>query len=229
MCRYAAPRAPGFCHSGESLRIRTLAQAERDPRGLLNRQIAGRECIRVAEAKQKINVGGPRTDTVQGRKRRVCFIGAHVADGGEINISVGDRLSDFPDRLDLRSRKAKALELIGARAAHGVMVKWLEGREQACADRGGTCGRKLLPADDGAEAGKSRLAPAETKRAGLVGNRLEPGVGNNQLREPCLKVSVGVEEVSHTRPLVLCHSLPRKRDSPAHLTAFPLTRECAEK
>src|SRR5262245_53064690 len=165
----------------------------------------------MTQAKQKIDVGGPRTDAMQGRERRVRFIGAHVADGGEINVSVGDRLSDFPDRLDLRSRKAKALELVGARAAHGVMVKWIEGREQTRADRGGTCGRKLLPADDGTEAGKSRLPPAETECAGLVRDGLEPGIGNNQLREPGLKIGVGVEEVGHTRPFVLW--LPRKRDS----------------
>ena len=40
-------------------------------------------------------------------------------------------------------------------------MKRIEGGEQPVADRGGARGRELLAADDGAQAGKARLAPAQ--------------------------------------------------------------------
>ena len=62
-----------------------------------------------------------------------------------------------------------------------VVVERLESGEQPLADRGGARGRQLLPADDGAEAGKARLAPAQAEGAGLVGDRREARVGEDQL------------------------------------------------
>ena len=124
-------------------------------------------------------------------------VGVHVADGGEIDAPFGDGLADFLDRLDLGRRQAKPLELVGARAAHRVVMKRIEGGEQPVADGRGAGRRQLLAADDGAQAGKAGLAPAQAEGAGLVGDRLEPRIGQDQLRQAGLQIGVGVKEVGH--------------------------------
>ena len=76
-------------------------------------------------------------------------------------------------------------------------MKRIEGGEQPVADGGRACGRELLPAHDGAQAGKAGVAAAQAEGAGLVGDGLEPRIGEDQLREACLQIGVGVEEVGH--------------------------------
>src|SRR5882672_11173387 len=63
MRRHAAPGPPGLRKFRERLGVRPLTQAESDAGGFLNRQIASRERIGMAEAEQQIDVGGPRPDT----------------------------------------------------------------------------------------------------------------------------------------------------------------------
>ena len=77
------------------------------------------------------------------------------------------------------------------------MVERIEGGEQPVADGGGARGRKLLPADDGAQAGKAGFAPAQAEGAGLLGDRREPRIGEDQLGEPGVEIGLGVEEVGH--------------------------------
>src|SRR5262249_19899814 len=113
---------------------------------------------------------------MEGGESRVGFVGGHVANRGEIDMPLGDCFSDLPDRLNFRRRKAELLELVSARAAHSVVVKWIKCCKQPPTDRGGTRGPTLLAADNGAEAGKSRLTPAQAEGAGFVRDRLEPWV-----------------------------------------------------
>ena len=93
-----------------------LAQTEGDARGFLHREIAGRKGVGMAEAEQKINIGGPRPDAVQRDQRCVRRVGIHVADRVEVDLAFGDRLADFLDRLDLGGGQAEPPELVGARA-----------------------------------------------------------------------------------------------------------------
>jgi hypothetical protein len=151
----------------------------------------------MAEAEQQINIGGPRADAVQRGQRGVRQVGLHIADLGEIDLSFGDGLADLADRLDLGRREAEPLELAGARAAHRVVMKRIEGGKQPGADRTGARGRELLSAYDGAQAGKARLAPAQAEFAGLVRNRLEPRIGADQLRQAGLQIGVGMKEMGH--------------------------------
>ena len=73
----------------------------------------------------------------------------------------------------------------------------IEGGEQPVADGGGAGGRQLLAADDGAQAGKARFAPAQAEGAGLLGDRRKTRIGEDQLRQGGLQIGVGVEEVGH--------------------------------
>ena len=110
---------------------------------------------------------------------------------------LGDGLADFLDRLDLGGGQTQPLEFVAARAADPVVMKRIEGREQPAADRGVARGRELLAAHDGAQSGKARFAPAQAEGAGLLRDRLEPRIGEDELRQAGFEVGVGVEEVGH--------------------------------
>jgi hypothetical protein len=197
MRRHAAPRTPGLGQLGQSLGIRALAQAERHARGFLNRQIARGKRIRVTKAEQEIDIGSPGADSMERGQGRVRIVGAHVANRGEIDLSPGHRLPNLPDGFDLGGRQTKALEFVGTRAPYCIMMKWVKCCEQPAADCGRAGRRKLLAADDGAEAGKARLAPAQTERACPLRNGLEPGIREDQLSKACLEIGVGLKEVGH--------------------------------
>ena len=62
-----------------------LRKFERDARGFLHGEIAGRKGVGMAEAEQQIDIGGPRPDAVQRGEQRVRGVGIHVADGVEID------------------------------------------------------------------------------------------------------------------------------------------------
>src|SRR6185437_8586240 len=98
-------------------------------------------------------------------------------------MALGDRLADLADRLDFGRGKTDTPELVGARLAYRFMTEWHECGKQPVADRRGGSGRQLLAADDGAQTGKARFAPAQVERTGLRGNRLEARVMQDQLRE----------------------------------------------
>jgi hypothetical protein len=77
------------------------------------------------------------------------------------------------------------------------MVKWIERGEESGTYRGGACSGKLLPANDRAQPGESRLAPAQVEGAGFFGDRFEPRVGDNKLCEAGLKIGFSMEKMSH--------------------------------
>jgi hypothetical protein len=76
-------------------------------------------------------------------------------------------------------------------------VKWIERGEESGTDRGGACGGKLLAANDRAQAGESRLAPAQIERSGFLGDRFEPRVGDNKLCKASLEIGFSMEEMGH--------------------------------
>jgi hypothetical protein len=124
-------------------------------------------------------------------------IRVHVADGREIDAAFGDRLSNFPDRLDLRCGETKTLELVDARAADRVVVKRIECGEQARTYCGCAGGRKLLAANDGAQAWESRFAPSQAKGTRFSRNRFEPWICKQQLDKPRLQIVLGMKEMGH--------------------------------
>ena len=66
--RDCAIRPPAFGERPHFLRGRALVESEGEARGLLQREIAGRPGVRMAEAGEQIEVRGPRTDAVQSRQ-----------------------------------------------------------------------------------------------------------------------------------------------------------------
>src|SRR6185312_9054772 len=109
-------------------------------------------------------------------------------------------------------RQAEALQLAGARGAHGVVVERIECGKEPVADRSRARSRELLAADDGAQTGEARLAPAQRERAGLLGDGAEPRILPDELDEACAQVVFGVEEVGHWQ---CCPREPNRSSSPA--------------
>lgn len=197
MRRHAPPRPPSLRQFRERFGVRTLAQTEGDTRGLLHREIAGRKRVGVAEAEQQINIGGPRSDAMQCRECGVRDVGVHIANTVKIDAALGYGFADFPDRFDLGRRQAESLQFVDARAAHRVVMERLEGCKQPVANRGGTRGRELLPANNGAQSGKAALAPAQAEGTGFIRNRLESRVGEDKLCQGGFEIGLVVEKMSH--------------------------------
>lgn len=198
MRRHAAPGPPGLRKFCQRLGVRPFAQAEGDAGGFLHREIAGRESIGVAQAKQQINIGGPGTHAMQRGERLMRRVGLHIADLGQVDAALGDRLADFLDRFDFGRGQAQPLELVAARRHHCVGMKRIESREQPVADGGSAGDRQLLPAHDGAQPGIAALAAAQVEGAGLVRDRRQSRIGQDQLGEPGLQIVLAMEEVGHT-------------------------------
>ena len=77
------------------------------------------------------------------------------------------------------------------------MVEWIESREQPVTDGTRARGRKLLPADDGAETLKAGFAAADAGHSGLFEYRNEPRVLCDQRRDAGGEIGIGVNEVGH--------------------------------
>ena len=75
MRRGAAQRPPRFGQRRHLLCGRPRLQAEPDSDGFLHGEIARRPGVAMPQAKQQINVGGPRADTGQRRQRMVRGVG----------------------------------------------------------------------------------------------------------------------------------------------------------
>ena len=77
------------------------------------------------------------------------------------------------------------------------MVERLERRKEPVADRGGAGGGQLLAADDGAEAGETRLASPQREDAGFRRDGDEPRVLRDQSGEGGAQIVITVEEERH--------------------------------
>ena len=76
---HPAPRPPGLRTRDHLLGVGTRLQAEGNPRGFLQRQIARGKSVGMAEAEQQIDVGGPGADAVQRDQRITRVVGLHAA------------------------------------------------------------------------------------------------------------------------------------------------------
>src|SRR5215470_2130028 len=75
--RHAAPGPPRLRKHADFFRGRPLQQPKSQPRTFLKGKIAGRPGIRMSEAKQEVDIGRPRADTVDGTERPARIIVCH--------------------------------------------------------------------------------------------------------------------------------------------------------
>jgi len=187
--RTAGDRKPHYLHA-ERLRERRDDRVfdARRPKALIFAREPGRPAVLVGAMY-----------SVQRGERGVRLVGIHVADTRQVDVAVADRLGDFANCLDLGRGQAEPLEPVAARAPDGVVMERLEGGKQPRADRGRAGGRQLLAADDGAQAGKTGLPAAQGEDAGFFCHRLQPRIGEDELRQGGVQVRIGVEEIGHSR------------------------------
>ena len=76
--RDRAPRPPGLGERAHFLGGRPGLQIQQQLGGFLQGEVAGRPGVRVSETGQKIDVGGPWADAVNGGERRVRLVGRHA-------------------------------------------------------------------------------------------------------------------------------------------------------
>ncbi len=134
---------------------------EREPRRLLQGEIAGRKGVGVPDAKQEIKVGRPRPDALVGDERRVRGVRRQLRQRLEVEMSVTQRAGERAEGLDLRPRQAGALELRRARAQDLVMVERSERLLQPPPNRARARGGKLLAADDRGKTGEAASTPSQ--------------------------------------------------------------------
>ena len=151
----------------------------------------------MAEAKQQIDVGGPRADAVQRRQRVVRGVGVLVRQHLEIEPFGGEFARQVLQGLDLRRRQSEPAQTVGAGAAQCVMVKRIERGADAAPDRRGARGRHLLAADDRRQAGKAGLAPPQRRHARKLKYRFQPRILLDQRVDGVFEVGLGVEVDDH--------------------------------
>src|SRR5262249_21041409 len=199
MRRHPAPRPPWLRERDHLLRGRPRLHREDEPRRLLQREIAGRPGIGMAEAEQEIDVGAPGADAVEGRERAVGVVGLHRGERIEIDLALGDRRAERLHGPDLRLRQAEPRELGGARAPHRVVVKRIEGGDDTPPDRARARSRQLLCADDGAQALKTRGPPAQVWAAGTIDEGAQPRIAGDKLAKAAIEIGVVVQEAGDHR------------------------------
>ena len=70
-----------------SLALGRCFEAKRQPRRFLQRKVARRPGIGMAEAEQQIDVGGPGADAVQRRERGMRIVGRHLGQAHRRSIA----------------------------------------------------------------------------------------------------------------------------------------------
>ena len=168
MRRHSAQRAPCLGELDHVLTHWPALELECQPCRLLQRKVAGGPGIRVSQAKQEINVRGPRPDAVQGGERDVGIVGLHAGERAKIDRALRNRAGDGLHGLDLRPGEPDARELDWSRAPDRIMVKGVERRTEPSPDGGGARGRELLRANDGAQAGESGRPAPQRRPSGDV-------------------------------------------------------------
>ena len=129
--RDAAPGAPGLGEHDRLLRRRPFRQREGEPRRLLQRKVAGRPGVGMAEAEQEVDVGRPRADAMDGAQRRVGRIRRQVGQRFAIELAARDRLRDLLERANFRRREAERSEPRGAGANEPLGGEGIVGRQPA--------------------------------------------------------------------------------------------------
>ncbi len=114
----------------------------------------------MAEAGEKIDIGGPGADAMQRGQRGVGVVGGKVREAFEDKPLARDRTGDRFEGTDLGGGKAEPRQPRRSRAQQARGVERIECRGKPAPDRGGARGRELLRHDDGRKPRKpARPAP----------------------------------------------------------------------
>jgi hypothetical protein len=152
----AAQRAPRLRQRRHLFRGRARLEPKSDLDGFLYGEIAGRPGVAMAQAKQQIDIGGPRTDAVQCRQLVVRNVGVFIRQRVEIEALRGDFARETFQGLDLGRGQSEPAEALSAGAAQRIVMKRIECSRQARPDRGGAGSRRSAGMPESSKIGCSR-------------------------------------------------------------------------
>jgi hypothetical protein len=147
----------------------------------------------VAEAGEKINVGGPWPDAVNGGERRMRGFGVNVAERRQRKIAADDGAGDFLERADFRPRQTDPRQPLLARADDRCRLERLERRRQPAPDRAGAGGGQLLRDHRGGKAGKAAGPSSKRRPPGFGDQRCETRVRGDQGVDAALEIGLGMD------------------------------------
>src|SRR5689334_11329208 len=86
------------------LRRRARCESESNPDTFLYSQVRDRPSIAMAETEEQVDVGSPRTDTVQPGEARMGRVGIHRSQSSEVQCASTNFFRDVLERANLRGR-----------------------------------------------------------------------------------------------------------------------------
>ena len=151
----------------------------------------------MSQAEQQVDVGSPRTDTMDGAERLMCGIRRHIRQRFAIEYTAGDGPGDLLEGADLRSRQTEPTEPVGSRFYQALWGERIIGGGEPTPDRTGARGRKLLGDHNAGYSGKSPRPSPQRQGSGDGRHLGKPRVGRNQRVKPCGDIGFGVDAAVH--------------------------------
>ena len=191
---------------------RVLSASSRRSR-LLQRQIAGGPDVGMAEAKQKVDVGGPGPDAVHRHQRGVRLVGGFLDQRGKIELAAVDGLGNGLERANFRRRKPGAGELGRTRAQHRRVIERIECLVEPLPDRFCARGRELLRDHDRGQSGEPVRPPPQGGPPRPRQHRAEARIGVHQTGDRDIEIGFGVNEKRHDRREASTNVIPTQPPS----------------
>ena len=160
--RHGRQRSPIFSSRAVSGRF---FRFEREPRGFLQREVAGRPRVGMAEAEQKEDIRRPGTNAFDRDELLVRFLGRHQGERVDIQRVGDDCVGECAQRADFRRGETGGTQRFVGCVAKVPRIERRDHGAQTAEDRVGAGGRDLLRDDNGGEAFKAGLAPAQRRRS----------------------------------------------------------------
>jgi hypothetical protein len=194
------------------LGVRPRRQREGKACRFLQRQVARRPRVGVAEAGQEIDVGRPRPDAVDGRKGCVRVLGGERGKRGERQFAAIDGAGDRLQGADFRRRKPEPCQPRRADAQDGCRIERVKSRREPPPDGIGAGGRKLLRHNDRGKAGEAVGPAAQRRSSGRGDERDESRIGRAKRGESSVEFGFSVDAgVRHWFGLRLDHGKGERR------------------
>ena len=145
--------------------VRAPLQVQSHFGGLLQRHVAGREGVRVAEAKEEENVRRPWTDPFDRDQRLVGVLGVEIGKALKIEAALEDRLGERVQSADFGVGQSAGAQVLFCRLGDFGRLERNDERLQSAENGGGAGRRHLLRHDDRSQPRKARLPAAKRRRA----------------------------------------------------------------
>lgn len=186
--RHASPGRPGSSDLPERGRIRSRRMAERVADGVLQGDVSGREDIGMAGCRKQIDLGRPRTNSLDRRHAGDRLVSRVAAQPFEIEVAADHRFADVDQRALLGSREPGNPPCLLATDDEIFRRQRIDRAPEPFPDGIGTRLGHLLGDDDGGKALEAWLGAAKRHSPGCLPDRSQPPVDPHQRFEPRIDI-----------------------------------------